>query len=76
MNVQFGNFQFDSFQFESLAEFFAMGGHATYVWGAYGVALVVMVWLVVRPLLRRASILNELRQNLKKRQHSLYEESR
>lgn len=67
MNIKFQNFQFDGFQFQSLAEFLAMGGHATYVWGAYGVALVVMVWLVVRPLVRRASILNELRQKLKKR---------
>ncbi|MFZ5655363.1 MAG: heme exporter protein CcmD [Pseudomonadota bacterium] len=48
-------------QFHSLAEFVAMGGHGPYVWGVYGVAALVMVWLVARPLRRRARTLAELR---------------
>ncbi len=41
-----------------------MGGHGPYVWSAYGVALVVLVWLVVQPLHRRAAILKSVRQVL------------
>lgn len=35
----------------SVSEFFAMGGYGLYVWGSYGVALLVFV---VEPLLARA----------------------
>lgn len=38
-----------------------MGGHGPYVWGVYGAAVLVMVWLVVRPLRRQARTLAELR---------------
>lgn len=34
-----------------IAEFFAMGGYAPYVWGSYGLALVVLIynaWIPVR----------------------------
>jgi heme exporter protein D len=36
-----------------MAEFFAMGGYAAYVWSAYGAAVVVLVGLVVATLARR-----------------------
>lgn len=49
-------------QFHGVAEFLAMGGHGPYVWSAYGVALVVLVWLVVQPLRRRAAILKSVRR--------------
>jgi heme exporter protein D len=51
-------------QFQSLAEFLAMGGHGPYVWSAYGIAAVVLAWLVARPLRRRAAILKSVRQVL------------
>jgi heme exporter protein D len=35
-------------QWNSASEFFAMGGYGLYVWGSYGVALLIMV---VEPLL-------------------------
>jgi heme exporter protein D len=38
-----------------MAEFFAMGGYAAYVWGAYGLALVVLTGLVAATLARRRS---------------------
>ncbi len=38
------------FQFDSLRDFAHMAGHGPYVWAAYAVSLVVMAWLVVRPL--------------------------
>lgn len=49
-------------QFHGVAEFLAMGGHGPYVWSAYGVALVVLVWLVARPLRRHAAILKSVRR--------------
>jgi heme exporter protein D len=33
-------------QFESLAAFLAMGGHAPYVWGAWGLSALVILGLV------------------------------
>jgi heme exporter protein D len=41
--------------------FFAMGGHAPYVWGVYGLAAIVLVFNVVQPLLRRRTVLRQLR---------------
>ena len=44
----------------SLAEFFAMGGYASYVWGSYGVAAALIVaelWMLggrKRTLLKRS----------------------
>lgn len=45
------------FQFDSLAAFFAMGGHGPYVWAAYGMGLLVMAWLVIRPWLQKRRFL-------------------
>lgn len=41
-------------------EFWAMGGHGLYVWGAYAVALAVVVTEVAVLLIRRRSILDHL----------------
>lgn len=43
----------------SASEFFAMGGHGLYVWGSYGVALLLMV---VEPLLAAKRRKEALRQ--------------
>ena len=50
------------FQFENMTSFFAMGGHGVYVWSAYGVSLLLLSYLVIRPLLRRAEILKNVRR--------------
>jgi heme exporter protein D len=48
-----------------IAEFFAMGGYAPYVWGSYGLALAVLVynaWIPIRRHRRlRSSIQAETR---------------
>jgi heme exporter protein D len=49
---------------DSLAEFAAMGGHALYVWGAYGAAAAALgaeAWLVLRRA-RRARAAAEARR--------------
>jgi heme exporter protein D len=42
------------------SEFFAMGGYAVYIWGAYVVTLAVVVVEVVLLILRRRNILRFL----------------
>lgn len=49
------------FQFDNLTAFLAMDGHGWYVWTAYGVSLLVMVWLVVRAPLKSTIVLQSVR---------------
>lgn len=44
----------------TLQEFIAMGGYAFYVWGAYAVALIVLLANVIQPLYRRRRLMREL----------------
>jgi heme exporter protein CcmD len=48
------------FQFDGLADFFAMGGYAFYVWLAYAFFFVVMGWNLIQPRLERRRILKLL----------------
>jgi heme exporter protein D len=43
-----------------IAEFFAMGGYAPYVWGSYGLALAVLIYNAWLPLRRH----RRLRQSI------------
>ncbi len=50
-----------------MAEFFAMGGYADFVWPAYGLAALVLVWLVVstlRSLKLQGKLLADLEERL------------
>ena len=54
----------------SASEFFAMGGHALYVWGSFGACALLMI---VEPILaraRRSQAINELRRELRARNES------
>lgn len=54
----------------SASEFFAMGGHALYVWGSYGACALLMV---VEPILarkRRNQALTELKREIRADQDS------
>ena len=59
------------FQFDSFQQMLEMAGHGPYVWTAVLVSLVVMAWLLVRPLqLHRAnlkSIARQLRREQRRR---------
>ena len=44
----------------SLREFLHMGGYGLYVWGAYGISAVTLIWNAVAPRLREQSLLREL----------------
>lgn len=45
----------------SMGEFFAMNGYAFYVWGSYGVTLLVFVVEILLVRNRRSNVLRELR---------------
>lgn len=51
-------------QFDSVQEFLAMGGHAPYVWTAYGVTLVVILYILCAPLVAQRRFVREERQRL------------
>ena len=48
-------------QFDSFADFLAMGGHAQYVWMAYGTAAIVFVAYAAHLIRARSKIVSELR---------------
>jgi len=47
------------------SEFFAMGGYAGYVWGAYGFAAVVLLANIVAARRRKKLVLRMLRDHIK-----------
>jgi heme exporter protein D len=47
--------------FDSVAAALTMDGHGAYVWSAYALSLLVLVYVVSAPLRRQRSLLRELR---------------
>lgn len=43
--------------FDNLSDFLAMGGHGPYVWSAYGIALIVILFNIIRPQMLNRQIL-------------------
>ena len=57
--------------FKSFAEFVAMGGHGPYIWTAYGVTLVLILYMLAAPVLRqRRFVREERRRHLRSGAHS------
>lgn len=50
--------------FESLSEFFAMGGYASYVWGAFGITFLTMLILLISSLRRSDALLKEVKAKI------------
>ncbi|XOV82287.1 MAG: heme exporter protein CcmD [bacterium] len=51
-------------QFDSFAEFVAMGGHALYVWLAYGATLAILIGSPVALMLAKKRQVSQLRWSL------------
>lgn len=51
-----------------LAEFFAMGGYAFYVWTSYGIALIVLSLNIVLPLIQQRRLLRQIRNRQRRKQ--------
>ncbi|HFQ5147457.1 TPA: heme exporter protein CcmD [Vibrio vulnificus] len=50
--------------FESLSEFFAMGGYASYVWGAFCITFLAMLILLFSSLRRSDALLKEVKAKI------------
>ncbi len=55
-------------EFTSLSDFLAMGGYGFYVWLAFGVSLVSMVWIIFDTRMKRSRILKQVRSNIERNQ--------
>lgn len=47
----------------NIQDFFNMGGYAGYVWSAYGLALIVFLINIIRPIKQYRKLLKQLKQN-------------
>lgn len=54
--------------FQSLSEFFAMGGHGLYVWLSYGIATLVISFILVSPRLARKQLYKEHIRKIRREQ--------
>ena len=52
----------------TLDEFFNMGGYAVYVWSSYGLSLVVMLFVFIKPITDRKQILKTLRMKYRQQE--------
>ena len=46
-------------------EFFSMGGYGQYVWGSYGLAVLILLFNLYLPLRRRKTVRRRLREFLR-----------
>jgi heme exporter protein D len=46
--------------FQNMADFLAMGGHGLYVWLAYGLSALILIYNVVTPILQRRQLIAEV----------------
>lgn len=49
-------------------EFWAMGGYALYVWSAWGITLITMVWLMVSTLYKKKALTESLKRKIRREQ--------
>ncbi|MDD1783239.1 heme exporter protein CcmD [Enterovibrio sp. ZSDZ35] len=54
--------------FSSFSEFLAMGGYSSYVWGAFGITLIAMLWLVVSAYVTRRKLFQEIKNKIAREQ--------
>lgn len=50
--------------FDDFAQLWQMDGHGPYVWAAYAIVLLVLLWLVRAPLVRSRRALERVRARL------------
>ncbi len=52
--------------FDSFNELIDMGGHGPYVWACYAIALTILVFNIVSPLMAKKQFMSELSRRLKR----------
>ncbi len=53
-----------------LNDFLNMGGYAFYVWGSYGITLLVLAVNLVVPMINERKLLNDLARRVRADRHS------
>ena len=53
-----------------MAELFQMGKYGAYVWSSYGLALIVMGYVAIKPLIDKKAILKELTMKYRREEKS------
>ena len=54
--------------FDSINDFFAMGGYAGYVWSAYVISFLSMLWIVFSSLATKRRLLREINNKMAREQ--------
>ncbi|OAN18584.1 transcriptional regulator [Photobacterium jeanii] len=54
--------------FESFSDFLAMGGYASYVWSAYGISFLAMLWILMSSLNKKRRLMAELKNKIAREQ--------
>lgn len=54
----------------SWSEFLHMGGYATFVWSSYGLALVMVVFNIVSPMIERKRVISRVKRAIKREANS------
>ncbi len=57
-----------NFAFDNLQDFLQMDGHGFYVWLSYGIALLVVSYLVAAPIVRTRRFFREQSETLQRQQ--------
>ncbi|MDL4860960.1 heme exporter protein CcmD [Halomonas elongata] len=57
--------------FDSFAAFLAMGGHAAYVWPAYGATMLLLLGVVLHLRLERRRLWRDLRRRARREQRQV-----
>lgn len=55
-----------TFQFASLGDFLHMQGHGAFVWSAYALSLLIMVWLVGSSWLQQRRLRRQLQRQYRR----------
>ena len=58
-------------EFSTFAEFLAMGKHGAYVWSAFGITLVVVLANIIYPIMRKKTLMVEIKRKVKREQAGL-----
>ena len=53
-----------------MAELFQMGKYGAYVWSSYGIALLVMGYIAIKPIIDRKAISKELMMKYRREEKS------
>ena len=49
-----------NFQFDNVSHMLNMDGHGAYVWAAVVVTVLLMTWLIIKPLLQGRGVVKEI----------------